>query len=76
MMCHGTCHGGPYDGKPLAHGELTMRLAYERDRPSRSLPTMQSSADPAIAFGRYTFDETKEIWHWTPAEATPRGVRC
>ena len=63
-LCYGTCDGGPYHGKRLAHGEPSMQLAYERHRPAMALPCLQASADPEVAFGGYLFDQALAVWFW------------
>lgn len=58
---YGACVGGPMDGKMLAHHAPVYRVAING---SRLMPGIQSSADPDIKFGQYTFEEGK--WHWKP----------
>lgn len=69
-MNYGLCEGGPYDGRPLVHHTGIHQVAYERHRPSRAVPGLVTSLDPAIAWGCYAFHPLTGKWHWFESHNT------
>lgn len=63
-LISGPCVGGPYNGRPMHHGERAHGVTYERDRPMKAVPGMVEPTYPHLARGAYVFHPTSECWHW------------
>lgn len=61
---YGTCEGGPFNRRHMAHMPRAYLLAYERHNPMKCFPGVQSSIGADILFGAYVFDDATEIWKW------------
>jgi hypothetical protein len=62
-MFYGNCWGGPFDGRPIAHGTPKYLVAVDRHRPMRAAPGILSSNDE-LELGAYLFHPTLKSWHW------------
>ena len=70
-MHYGTCEGGPFNNKQMAHAEPVYCVAID-EALRKAHPGMQSSRDPAIKFGEYQFDG--KAWQWTAAASFATGA--
>lgn len=55
----GIAVGGPYDGKPIHHGEDVYRVAIRSDG---KVVTWFGSSTPDVTVRRYVFKKGKWIW--------------
>lgn len=63
-MLYGTCQGGPYAGKQMAHHELEMPIAIDRHS-KKAHPCMQpTTKDPNYTFGDYRWNPEAKAWIW------------
>lgn len=58
-MNHGHCQGGPYDGRPIAHPEPTMRVAINKHT-NKSPPSVLGGDD--YKFGLYRWNGKNWTW--------------
>jgi hypothetical protein len=64
-IMYGTCEGGPWDKKQLAHHEPSYPVA--REEHSRKVVVGIRPGTKGYEFGEYTWKDG--TWHWTSAAA-------
>ena len=60
-MNYGTCEGGPWNKKQMAHPETLYRVAVDTDT-RRAMPAFQASPHANVKFGCYRFYGGKWVW--------------
>ncbi len=56
----GRCEGGPYDTKPIYHGEPVIKVAIDAN--SNKVVTYFGLPNLAIKIGEYRYSEGKWVW--------------
>jgi hypothetical protein len=70
-LFYGTCTGGPFHAKQIAHGEKRLTIFLEpAGRRWATIPGMvkPSIHDPDLRHGFYDFDEKTSHWCWSEVE--------
>lgn len=67
-MNYGTCEGGPFHGKQMAHHEPSMKVAIEK-RSKKVAPAVVAGDD--YNFGDYTWDGSVWVWSMIPSARKP-----
>lgn len=63
-MNYGTCEGGPFHKRQMAHHEPSMPLAIDKHTKKAHPCLRTTSTDPNYEFGEYRWDGKR--WLWTP----------
>lgn len=63
-LCYGRCHGGPFDGRKIAHHEPRHTVAFELFSGKVSVGVLKGT--PGYRFGEYSWKDG--AWHYSPPD--------
>jgi hypothetical protein len=63
----GTCEGGPWKGRQMAHAVKTYRVAIDRHT-KKAAPGIVAGPESEYKFGEYRWDGAMWVWAWERTE--------